>query len=116
MIRKNFLDLPLRAERIHDGEALCQHGTLFDSAAFNTPIRFINYTVLPTGSSFGLHTHGNDNEIYVILEGSGIYGADGEQAQVREGDVLVNLPYGTHSLANTGTVPLRVLVLEVYNP
>ena len=116
MIRNNFLAMPLHQEKIHDGDGECGHCTLFDASAFQTPIGFINYTVLPVGASFGLHTHGNDNEVYVILEGCGLYTADKEEAKVTTGDVLVNRPYGSHSLRNTGDIPLRVLVMEVHKP
>ena len=78
-------------------------------------MRFLYYTVLPSGASFGEHTHGDDNEVYLVLEGSGLYSMNGEAASVEAGDVLINKPFAFHFLKNTGDSEMRVLVFEVYN-
>jgi mannose-6-phosphate isomerase-like protein (cupin superfamily) len=114
MIR-NFLDLPLTPETIHDGQGLCPHACVLEGAEFQTPIRFLNYTVLPPQASFGAHQHGDDNEIYIVLEGSGVYTTDGDAQRVKTGDILVNPPFATHAIQNTGDSDMRLLVLEVYN-
>ncbi len=109
----NFLELPLRGERIHEGEGLCRHATLFAGEEIDAPVRFINYTVLPPKASFGMHGHQNDNEFYVILSGEGVYRQGEEKAPVKKGDVLMNAPFATHGLENTGTEDMAVLVFEV---
>ena len=112
----NFLDRPFQLEAVHGGEGLCRNCRVVGEEAFDTPLRFIYYTTLPPGASFGAHKHGDDNEVYLLLAGDGRYTMNGETAQVKAGDVLVNRPFATHSLCNTGEGPMRVLVFEVYNP
>lgn len=112
---KNLFELPLTQEQIHDGLGLCAHTTVFSETELSSPTRFINYTVLPVGATFGLHKHGNDNEFYLVLEGEGEYTADGETVKVHKGSLMVNEPYGTHGLKNTGICELKLLVFEVYN-
>ena len=117
MTIRNFLTAQLHDDCIHEGQGLCHHATILPADAFQAPIRFLNYTVLPKGATFGAHKHGDDNEIYIILEGEGHYTCNGETVSVKAGDVLVNPPFGTHALANDSgsDVEMRVLVLESYN-
>ena len=111
----NFLNTPYVEEICHDGEGLVKIANLFDSD-FKTPLQFMHYTVLPARASIGAHTHGDDEEVYVVLEGNGIMDVDGEKVSVKKGDVILNRPFGTHSLLNTSdTDDLKILVFEVSN-
>lgn len=112
MLIRNFLKLPTKDEVIHEGEGLCRHVTVFSDEEMNAPLRFINYTVLPPNASFGMHRHGNDNEFYVVLSGAGIYYQDGEESPVQQGDIMMNSPYGTHGIRNTGGEEMALLVFE----
>ena len=111
----NFLRQPAQIESVHGGEGLCRNCRVLGPESFDTPVRFLYYTVLPSGASFGEHTHGDDNEVYLVLEGSGLYSMYGEAASVEAGDVLINKPFAFHFLKNTGDSEMRVLVFEVYN-
>ena len=115
--KKNFLEFALKQECIHEGEGLCSHAMIFGENEFQAPIRFLNYTTLPKGASFGAHEHADDNEIYIILEGEGHYECNGERTEVKAGDVLVNPPFATHALYNDSGLDeeMRVLVIEGYN-
>lgn len=115
MLCKNIFDSKLEPAVIHDGIGECLHSTIFEEKDFDTPIRFFNYTILPPHATFGAHQHGNDNEIYICLSGEGIYVEDGQEFAVKKGSVMVNAPYGTHSIINTGSEDLALLVLEVAN-
>ena len=112
---KNIFDLPLKPEVIHEGVGLCNHTTVFDESELQSPIRFVNYTVLPVGTTFGLHQHGDDNEFYVVLEGEGEYTSNGITEKVTKGSIMVNPPFATHGLKNTGNTELKMLVFEAFN-
>jgi quercetin dioxygenase-like cupin family protein len=111
---KNFLNAELKdLEHCHDGTGVLKYVDLFENEAFATNIRFFHHTVLPAGTSIGEHTHGNDEELYIILEGKGIMTVDGEVREVHAGDVIVNKPFGTHGLQNDSGEELKILVIEV---
>lgn len=75
---------------------------------------FVDLTVMPPGTSIGVHTHGPaDEEIYVVVSGSGRMRLEGEEFAVGPGDVVVNGRRGTHGLVNTGAEDLRLVVVEV---
>ena len=89
MIIRNFLEAKLSDDCIHEGKGLCHHANILPADVFDAPIRFLNYTILPKGATFGAHKHGNDNELYIILEGSGHYTCNGETVPCKAGDVLL---------------------------
>jgi quercetin dioxygenase-like cupin family protein len=113
---RNFLKAELEAlDNCHKGVGTLRHTSLFKGSDFNTNIRFMNYTILPPGTSIGEHKHGDNEELYIILEGQGIMTVDGETRAVSAGDVIVNKPFGTHGLSNNSDEDLKILVMEVYN-
>jgi mannose-6-phosphate isomerase-like protein (cupin superfamily) len=83
-------------------------------AAHRSGFRFIDLTELPPGTSVGVHQHAaDDEEVYVIVQGRGRMLLDGETFDVGPGDVIRNVPGGTHGLMNTGSEPLTMVVLDV---
>ena len=111
---RNFLAAPLEdLPRCHGGGGVLRHVSLFQEGDFQSGLRFLNYTVLPPGASIGLHRHGDDEEIYVVLQGKGIMTVDGEAREVAAGDVILNSPLGEHGLINNAAEDLRILVFEV---
>lgn len=87
--------------------------TIFAGTEFSTGLSFINYTELARGTSIGYHRHGQDEEVYVILEGEGVMTVNGESRPVKRGDVIVNKPGWSHGLRNENDAVLKVLVFEV---
>jgi mannose-6-phosphate isomerase-like protein (cupin superfamily) len=61
---------------------------------------------LPPGASIGPHSHTEDTEFYIILEGSGTVNDNGADKPVTKGDVMITGNGETHSIANSGDVPL----------
>lgn len=110
---KNFLEMPLGdLVGCHEGEGVLKHVEVFSGEEFDTNIRFFNYTILPPGTTIGNHEHGNDEEVYIVLEGEGMFYLDGTEYPVKAGSVMKNNPFGTHGLRNTGDCDLKLLVFE----
>lgn len=111
---RNYLTQPMGIfPNCHDGEGVLDFIELFGEGGFISGLRFFHHTVLPPRTSIGVHTHGNDEEIYIILEGIGRMLLDGEEYPVGPGDVIVNRPFGTHGLKNDSDRELKLLVFEV---
>ncbi len=105
--------LTLERVRAHGGDGAIGFHRLFDAHDFAAPVHFVDHAVLPPGTSIGLHRHGADEELYLVLEGEGTLVRDGETIAVGPGTVVVNRAGGEHGLRNTGSVPLRLFVIEV---
>lgn len=74
-------------------------------------ITLVHDDILPPGVSIGEHLHSDDEEVYVILEGTGSMTVDGVRQVVTAGDVCVTRAGHSHSLINSGQQPLRLLVV-----
>ncbi len=70
---------------------------------------------LPPGASEGLHTHDPNehplDELYLVLAGVGRMRVDDETYDIAAGDGVLAAAGTRHDLANTGTEPLRLLVI-----
>jgi cupin domain len=106
-------DPSLARVRAHGGRGRIGFRRLFDRAAFAAPIDFVDYAVVPPRGSIGLHRHGANEEIYLVLSGRGRMRRDGREFPVGPGSVVVNRPGGRHGLVNTGRGDLRLFVVEV---
>ena len=110
---KRLQDLPLERVQAHGGEGEIDFHRVFDAAVFESPCNFVDYAEIPPGASIGLHRHGDDEEIYLVLDGEGVMTLDGESLNVATGSVIVNRRNGSHGLRNVGVRPLRLFVVEV---
>lgn len=109
----NLNDLALEEVTAHGGVGKIRFKRVFAEEAFKGPWNFVDYAVLPPGASIGAHTHGENEELYLVLEGRGVMHLDGEEIPVRPGSVVLNRAGGTHGLRNEGEDPLRIFVVEV---
>ncbi len=103
----------LEKVRAHGGRGTILFKRILDGRDLEGAWHFVDYAVLPPGTSIGRHTHGEDEELYLVLEGEGEMELDGEVFPVRKGSVILNRRGGTHSLRNGSNAPLEIFVVEV---
>lgn len=116
MSRDRVLDLgelPLVPTVAHGGEGRILFCRALEAASFRGPWNFVDYAVLPPGTSIGRHTHHGNEELYVVLEGRGCMHVDGRDHAVGPGALILNRDGGTHGLRNDSTADLKILVIEV---
>jgi mannose-6-phosphate isomerase-like protein (cupin superfamily) len=67
--------------------------------------------VLPAGAAVGRHHHLETEEIYYILHGTGRMTVGHDVCEVKEGDAIF-IPRGhAHTLENTGSTPMTILLV-----
>jgi quercetin dioxygenase-like cupin family protein len=113
MIVRNFFEPDGDLKPSHEGKGLVKQVNLFTQEDFDTNLRFITYCEIGPGCSIGYHQHGEDEEAYAILEGTGLMQVNGQVQEVKAGDVILNKPGWSHGLENNSTAALKVLVFEV---
>jgi len=113
MLIRNIYQTPYEVQPIHAGKGQGKNALVFDRADFDTPIRFIRYCELEVGASIGVHPHGQNEEVYVVLSGRGVMTVTGASQPVGPGDVILNKPGWSHGLENTAGEPLQLFVFEV---
>jgi mannose-6-phosphate isomerase-like protein (cupin superfamily) len=75
----------------------------------HSSVQSLAEATLAPGQETMLHHHRVSEEIYFVLEGTGLMELDGERRHVAAGDAIL-IPSGApHTLANDGDAPLRIL-------
>jgi mannose-6-phosphate isomerase-like protein (cupin superfamily) len=92
-------------ERLRDGEGIARM-THFVDGSKQKNARLIAEISLEPGASIGHHQHDSETEYYIILDGTGIVNDNGNEVEVKQGDAIVTGDGASHSIKNTGTVPL----------
>jgi mannose-6-phosphate isomerase-like protein (cupin superfamily) len=95
--------VPLRDER---------YGTVWETAGPETGLSCLGlaHAEVDVGKTLPAHFHRKMSEIYHVLSGSGTMILNGHPTKVCAG-ITISLPPGTvHSLINTGTKPIRLIV------
>ena len=80
---------------------------------FRAKVRLCARLTLPSGASIGSHRHDEEDEIFVILKGSGILDDGKSRARVAEGDAILTGNGESHSLENEGKENLEVLAVII---
>lgn len=77
------------------------------------------YIVVPPGKSgFPFHSHRNNEEMFVILEGTGEFRKGSERWPIRAGDVISAVAGDAstaHQIINTGSVDMRYFAISTRN-
>ena len=105
----------LKLEEVGHGEAFVSLDARFSHLIGLTQLGAA-YTEVPPGkSACPFHVHHVEDEMFVILEGEGVYRFGPDSYKVKTGDVL-GAPRGgpeyAHKLTNTGTGPLKYLSIS----
>jgi len=112
--RCNVFELPMNSVPAHGGIGAIDFVRFVHRGDVSGHCNFMDYTIMPPGTSIGRHRHAEDEEeFYVILSGRGEMVRNGEHFDVKPGDVIRNPPGGEHELRNSGPDELKMLVFEL---
>jgi mannose-6-phosphate isomerase-like protein (cupin superfamily) len=92
-------------EKMRGGEG-STHFTHLVNCDTEKNVRLLAELTLPPGASIGTHSHESEAEYYFILSGTGVVNDNGIDTPVQPGDTVVTKDGASHSIANTGDVPL----------
>lgn len=105
IIHRHEMKVELK-EKMRGGEGTTTLVNLVDGATMKNA-RLLSEISLPSGASIGEHRHDSETEYYIILEGTGMVVDNGTEKPVKPGDVVVTGDGASHSIKNTGSVPLK---------
>lgn len=108
--RKEEMKTEVR-EKMRGGEGAITFQHYFDKTEIGAKARLCTKLILPPGSSIGTHRHENEDEVFLILTGSGIIDDGVKQTRVNAGDATLTKHGESHSVRNDGTVPLEIAAL-----
>ena len=104
VIQRNKMKTEVK-EKMRGGEGSTGLVYLVDCEQ-ETNIRMLAELTLQPGCSLGNHNHDAETEYFVILSGNGTVNDNGVDVPVKTGDAMITGKGASHSIKNTGTVPL----------
>ena len=98
----------------HEGKGILDHISVLNREDIpGSMLCFFHDNILAPGVSIGEHTHSRHYEMYYIVSGNGTMILDGEEHEIREGDISVVCPGGSHALINSSDKDIRMIVVCV---
>jgi len=67
--------------------------------------------IIPPGAGIGLHRHDQEDELYVVIGGTGLLDEDGQTTRVAAGDAVLTGRGASHAIRNDGCEPLEILAV-----
>ncbi|NQV47899.1 MAG: cupin domain-containing protein [Rhodospirillaceae bacterium] len=111
---KNFLHAPKQVqESSHGGQGPVDLYEIWAGPDFKSNVDFMDRVVVPPGSTVGTHKHGNNEEMYIVLDGRGTMTVDGKPVAIKKGDMILNPAFGEHGLVNDSGSDIDLLVIQI---
>ena len=102
---------------LHGGKGTAQYRRALGPAVFSTPWSFVDHIVIPPGASIGAHSYRGVAQFYYVMNGEGTISTmtRGQQdsAPIRSGDAVPIQLSEVHSVENSGSQPLELMVVGV---
>ena len=100
-------------ENMRGGEGRVELGHWFASENFGGKVRLCARLTLPPGASVGNHAHEGEDEIYIVMSGSGKILECGEWVAISAGDAILTGKGDSHSVKNDGDAPLVIAAVII---
>jgi len=84
---------------------------LFDREELTGKSRLVAKLTMQQGCSIGFHEHGQEEEIYYILEGEGVFDENGQETVVSPGTATLTGNGSGHSIRNDRPQPLVLMAI-----
>jgi mannose-6-phosphate isomerase-like protein (cupin superfamily) len=84
---------------------------LFDREELTGKSRLVAKLTMQQGCSIGFHEHGQEEEIYYILEGEGVFTENGQETIVFPGTATLTGNGSGHSIRNDQEQPLVLMAI-----
>ena len=95
------------------GKGTAQYRRALSSEDFKSNWAYVDHIVLPAGASIGRHRHAGVEEIFYVMDGQGTAEVGKESAAIRKGAAVPIFLNETHSIVNSGTADLELMVMGI---
>ena len=97
---------------LHGGVGTTQWKGFMPAVAMSTCCESFATLRLPPGAAIGEHQHGESEEIYFVVSGTGVVSQDGNEVEVVPGDLVMTPAGQQHGIANNDDEDLQLVVLR----
>jgi mannose-6-phosphate isomerase-like protein (cupin superfamily) len=90
-----------------------QYRRALQPAVFRTPWTYVDHLIIPPGGATSGHLHTHISEVYYVVNGQGTVRVNDEEASfTKDAGIPIRLKE-VHSIRNTGTEPLELLIIGI---
>ena len=111
MIRKKSQMRTEEREKMRGGSGKVTIRHLFSAEEIRAKTRLCATLIIPPQSGIGLHQHSGEDELFVILAGSGLLDDGTSKTTVTAGDAILTGNDESHSIFNNGSTDLEILAV-----
>lgn len=111
MIRKSADMKTEIRDRMRGGPGSVTIRHFFDKSEFTANSRLCAKLILPPGSGIGQHQHDGEDEVYIVLRGSGLLDDGKVQTRVTAGDAILTGNGGSHAITNDSKEDLEIIAM-----
>lgn len=97
--------------KMRGGEGEVELIELFTSAELTGKARLVARLTLKQGCSIGFHEHDQEEELFYVLEGEGVFTENGRETLVKKGDATLTGNGSGHSIRNDRPEPLVLMAV-----
>ena len=113
MIRK-CNEMPVEERHnLRGGSGTIRFRHAFKPHEFTAKSRLCATLLIPPGATIGKHEHVNEDELYVVLAGSGLLDDGATQTRINPGDAVLTGGGASHAVINDGKETLEILAVIV---
>lgn len=99
------------AELVVSPEPYADYRPVFETSRLN-----VTHVRIHPGETVPKHTHGDEDQVYYVVSGTGFVILNGERTDVTAGSSVL-IPLGTeHEITNSGAIPLDYVFFVVFVP
>ena len=111
MIRRQNEMATVDREKMRDGNGIIHFLHYFTQDELKGDCRLCSKITIQPGDSIGYHEHHNEEELYIILKGTGLVDDAGKPTEVFPGDVVLTRDGQGHSIKNSGDELLEFMAI-----
>jgi len=101
-----------RREGEHGGSGSISFRRMMDESQFASGLDFVDFTIVPPGSTIGKHFHHGSEELYFVVDGAPLINVNGRERRVGPGSLSVVRSGEWHSLTNDTLSEVSILVVQ----
>ena len=116
MIRKAAEQSVEVREKMRGGAGAVTVRQFFKPEEITAKTRLCARLSIPPGAGIGLHQHLQEDEIYIVLQGTGLLDDGQGEKQISAGDAILTGKGESHAVRNNGTENLEIIAVIMIYP